>query len=530
MTDGPPDNSRAASGPGDGPAVDPHLATEDLNGDLRVRSVHGGAVIMLGQASKLLLTIAATAALARLIEPADFGLFAMVTAITNFIARFRNLGLSGATVQRAEVTHAQISTLFWINVGFGTALGLIVVAVAPLVSAFYDEPRLTAITCALAVTFPLSGLTVQHQALLRRRMRFGAFAVVDVLALLVSIAAAVVAAYGGLRYWALVLQQGVLALGLAVGVWIACGWRPGPPMRHAGVRSMVAFGGNLTGAELLNAAVRQLDKMLIGRCFGKEPLGFYSKAFQLLLLPIQQIGLPVTQVAVSTLSRLQNDPPRFRAFYCQGLQVMAAAGMPIVVFMFVVAEDVILTVLGPRWGETVPLFRMLAPAAFVGSFNMATGWLYVSLGQANRQLRWVLFSSVVIAVAIVVGLQWGPLGVAAGFSIAVCGLRPFGLMYCVRTTPVTLWQIVGMLWQPAATAAASGLLLYLFTRTLPAEWSALPRLVAEVGVYAGGYAVAWLAVPGGPRTVRGLIALLMQVRRGGTLNGSNARQSESETQ
>ena len=124
--------------------------------------------------------------------------------------------------------------------------------------------------------------------------------------------------------------------------------------------------------------------------YGAGTLGPYAKAYQLLLLPIQQINTPLTSVAIPALSRLQDQPERYRKFYKHAMLPVVAAGMLIIVFIFVAADDAVLLILGSQWTDVAPLFRALAPAAMIGTFNVATGWVYISLGQAGRQTRWEL--------------------------------------------------------------------------------------------------------------------------------------------
>src|SRR5687767_5349859 len=152
-----------------------HLAT-----DLKGRSVRGGAVTLLNRAGNFVITTATTVFLARLLDPADFGLLAMVFAMTGFIQIFRDMGLSTATLQRETITHDQVSTLFWINTALGAAISVLsAVVLAPLVAWFYGEPRLYAVTAVMGLTFLLSGLNCQHGALLRRRMQFGLLTAVE---------------------------------------------------------------------------------------------------------------------------------------------------------------------------------------------------------------------------------------------------------------------------------------------------------------------------------------------------------------
>ena len=142
--------------------------TDHLRAGLEGRSVRGGVLTLTSQGAQFLIQTLATVVLARLLVPADFGLVAMVTAVTGLAATFADLGLSEATIQRKEISHGQISILFWINVAIGVGLMLLTAALAPALAWFYGEPRLKNITLLLSLTFLISGLRVQHDALLNK--------------------------------------------------------------------------------------------------------------------------------------------------------------------------------------------------------------------------------------------------------------------------------------------------------------------------------------------------------------------------
>jgi len=489
-----------------------YFQTEHLATDLRGRSVRGGALTVFAQASRLVLGIGATAVLARILTPRDFGLLAMVAGFTNFVASFKDMGLAMATVQRKDINHDQVSTLFWVNVAFGVVITLVTAALAPVVAWFYGEPDLNQITLLLVVAFTFGGLTVQHQALLRRQMKFAALAAVQIGSSTVGVVAGIVSALLGAGYWALVVMQLASHLANAIGVWLFCGWRPGRPVRGSGVRSMLAFGGNLTAANLLNYLVRNLDNVLIGWRWGADALGFYAKAYQLLLLPIRQFNAPLTSVAIPALSRLQDRPGQFRSYYQRGIQLLVTVGMPIVVFTFVAADEVVLLILGKQWTQAVPIFRILAPAAFVGTFNVATGWVYVSLGQTRRQLQWGGIGAFVTVSGFVIGLRWGPIGVAAATSIAVCVLRIPGILFCFKGTSLRLRDLFEAIWQPAVASTAAGLILAAILPLVADGQPLLWGLCSCIVVYGLAFLLAWRILPGGWCTLRAMAGTLNELR------------------
>lgn len=453
-----PDNLKAEA-----VAEDLYFRTDHLKADLKGRAARGGAVTLASQALKFVLGMAVTVVLARLLTPQDYGLVGMVVVVTGFITLFKDIGLASATIQQAEINHQQISTLFWVNVGLSVATMLVTLAVAPLVAWFYGEPRLTGITMVFAAGFLFGGLTVQHEALLRRQMRFVALSVIDILSLLAAPAVSIVMAWRGYGYWSLVFGQLATAVTNAVGVWVVCGWRPGRPVRYSGVRTMLAFGGNLTGFAVINYFARGLDNILIGRIWGAAQLGLYARAYQLLILPIEQINAPVTAVAMPALSRLTDSPERYRAAYVRMLEKVALLTMPGIALMIATSEWVVRILLGPQWAETAYIYRLLGITALVQPIANTAGWLFISQGRTRDVLRWGVVSGFAVMAAIVAGLPWGAAGVAASYSIVSVCTYPGLFWFAGRKGPVRAADFYRAV-APAACAALSVLVALFFVR------------------------------------------------------------------
>jgi len=421
----------------DGPTPDKYFRTEHLNAVIAGRTARGGFVTIVTHGLKFALSIVATAILARLLTPQDYGLVAMVAVVMNFVSMFKDLGLSFATVQRPEVTNQQISTLFWVNVILSAIVVLVAVAIAPAVSWFYGEPRLMMITIVIAIGFLFSGMTVQHEALLRRQMKFFALSAIGLIAMISGYLVGIVFAWYGFGYWALVFSQLALLLTSAIGVWLACRWRPGLPRRNSGVRSMLSFGGNITGYAVVNYFSKNSDNLLIGRFYGAQQLGLYNKAAQLLVLPTDQIDEPLSSVAIPALSRLIETPERYRLAYLRIVEKVLMLTMPTIALMMATADWLVLIVLGPQWGESSRIFVFMAIAGLFSPLVNTVGWLFISQGRARQMFYWSLVNAPVSVLAIVAGLPWGPVGVAVSYSLTkVLLLNPMMYWWVGRTGPV----------------------------------------------------------------------------------------------
>jgi len=350
---------------------------------------------------------------------------------------YKDLGLSAATIQRSEISSEQISTLFWVNVFLSLVITLITVAIAPLVAWFYKEPRLTWVTILSSCGFLISGFAVQHEALLRRQMRYVVLAVVSLCSVVTGYAVGIVMALRGFSYWALVGSQLAVAISGTTLTLVLCRWMPNLPRRDTGVRSMIRFGGNLTGFTTINYFSRNLDNLLIGRFVGAQQLGLYSRAYQLMGLPIEQINEPITSVAMPALSRLTDDPEIYRKAYLRMLEKIALVTMPVVVMMIATSDWIIRIILGPQWNGAVRIFVLLGVSALFQPVANTTGWLLVSQGRTNDMLKWGLISGPIIITSFLVGLPWGAPGVAASYALTrVCVVDPLLYWFVGRKGPV----------------------------------------------------------------------------------------------
>ena len=432
---------------------DQHFRTDHLSANIGARVARGGLVMLGSQGLKFIINMAATFALARLLTPHDYGLIGMVVTFTGFAALFKSMGLSHATLQRTEITFDQVSTLFWINAAVGLLLLFSTIALAPAVAWFFREPSLTSITIAFGFTFVLAGLSVQHEALLKRQMRFVALATVEVVSIVTGIVVAVITAWFGAGYWALVYNQLVLGFVYALGVWVACSWRPGWPRRGAGVRSMLAFGRDITGQSIFIYCARNLDNLLIGRVWGPDQLALYAKAYQLLLLPIDQLAAPLDGVAMPSLSRLTSTPDRYREFYLRILEKVAMLTMPGVALMIATSDWLVRIVLGSQWGETSRIFMLLGIVGILEPVANTLGWLLVSQGRSRDMFYWGVINGTLTSASIVAGLHWGAIGVAASYAIVGLLIRkPLVFWFVGREGPVSVGDFYRTI-APSAVAA-----------------------------------------------------------------------------
>jgi O-antigen/teichoic acid export membrane protein len=464
--------------------------------DLKEKTIRGGFAKICSQGANFALRIGSLMILGRLLDPKDFGLVGMVTAVIGVLNLFKDFGLSTASVQRKTVTNEQLSTLFWINMLVGLILALLSLASAPAIAAFYHEPRLTWVTVVLALGFLFNAAGVQHSALLQRHMRFTASAGIETLSLAVSIAVGVGMAFVGYGYWALVWMAVVSPVVSTFCLWLATSWVPGMPHKQVGIRSMMRFGSTITLNGLVVYVAYNLEKILLGRFWGAAAIGIYGRAYQLISIPTENLNSATGGVAFSALSRLQDDPPRLKSYFLKGYSLVLALTLPATIVCALFADDLIAVLLGPKWKEAAPIFRLLAPTILIFAMINPLGWLLYSLGLVGRSLKIAFVIAPLVIVGYLLGLPYGPKGVALGYSAAITLWVVPHILWCIHGTVVSFRDIMLAVSRPLLSGVAAGALALGVYVLYGHSLSPLPRLVLSVTALAIAYLAMLLYVMG----------------------------------
>jgi len=427
--------------------------------NLKDEAIQGGAIVVAARGFTTIIHIGGTVVLARLLTPNDFGLVAMVSALTEVLFLFRDAGLTDATIQASSINHKQVSTLFWINLAICLFITILLIALSPAVVWFYKNKRLMAIMMVSSASYVFWGLSFQHMALLKRNMLFFRVSMIGILAQLVSTSAAVVLALAGSGYWAIVMREIIFSILTCILAWIYCSWRPGLPAKTSDVFPMLKFGANSAGFYIVSYFAKNVDKIIVGKKFGSIPLGLYSRAYYLATTPNTQISEALFHVSVSTLSKIRQDTDKYRRYYLNAISAISFVGMPLGVLMVLMSKELVLLLLGPQWSGTARLFSILGLAAGMNILYYTVGWLHVSLGRSDRWLRWGIFSAIILAAACVIGMFFGPKGIAWGYTLAIITLTLPGVLYAGRPIGLSFNKVLSKIWKNILAAILGGLLL-----------------------------------------------------------------------
>ncbi|NQT38886.1 MAG: lipopolysaccharide biosynthesis protein, partial [Planctomycetes bacterium] len=450
----------------------------------------GSRWVLAAQIASQVVSLATLAILFRMLGPEPYGLLGMVVPVLLLARIFIARGLDVSTIQHPRLSDAEVSSLFWINQLQGLVAAVLIVATAPLLVWVYGTDDVYWVTVALAGVPVIIALGIQHQALLERRMRVGAVAVIRLAAQVAGAVTAISVARAGGTIGALVAQQYAEWAALAVLVWCVGAWRPRAPWAGAPVGSLVRFGRHYALSSLMFHLTTNVDKILVGAVLGPRTLGLYGQAFNLMMKPVHVVVAPITAVMLPALSRAAGDRTRYAELVLGFFRLIALVMLPAAVGLMIVGPEAMRVLGGPQWEEAGPLLSILAIALLAQGFFNALGSVLASVGRADRLFAASVVVAIVFCTAFTLGVYFDfhrqptplPLGVAWSYSLAmVLVVFPPYLWFCLRTAglPWRGWLTQLRVALPAALTMglAVGALKYVVTRWL--HWSDPVLLTSE---------------------------------------------------
>lgn len=426
------------------------------NEELARLTVRNAGITVFAQAAVFFIQLLGALILVRTLTPADFGLVTMITTFSLLPGSFGLAGFTEALIQAEHITHSLTTNIFWLCIGGGLVLSVGFGFAGPLIARFYGQPELIPIAIAFSFVIFLSIVPAIHLSLLKRAMRFGAVAINDIAGRIAYLLTAVVAARMGWGYWALVAGTIAQPLVIGIGAILLCPWVPGLPRRVEGTCRIIQYAASVYGRWTMNYFNGNTDNLLVGWRFGAYSLGVYKKAFDLFVLPTAQLLSPTLAVVVNTLSRKRNDIEDYKRHLLKGLSLVAFVGMAIGACFTLIGNDIVRLLLGPKWVESQRIFRYFAPGIGLMLLYQTSSWIHLSLGTMRRWLYWTIIEFVTMTVLFVLGLHWGPVGVAAGWTASFCILTVPAYWYAGRPIGLSATSVIAAIWRYLAASATAG--------------------------------------------------------------------------
>lgn len=430
-------------------------------------------------------------ALARLLPPEDFGIVGIAYIATGFASTLQNLGFGPVLIQRKELTERHIRVAYTLSVAVAIVMSVALYATAGLIADFFNDVRVAPVLRVLSFTFPFTGFGMVSGALLTRRLAFNIVVKIELLAIIIGYGGVAVAmAVAGYGYWSLVggtIAQTILSTLLK---YAAERHALRPLVARAEVRDLIGFSAGVSLEGTANYFARQGDYFVVGRMMSATSLGYYSRAYTLMELPLTFLGSALSLVLFPAASRVQEDTERFRRAYLTTFSLSVAIALPLSLGMVILAPELILVLYGETWAQTIPLLQILALfGVFRMSYNNAAAFIH-----ARGRAYGLVVSQIAYGALVIVGSwwaigQWGLEGVAwaVGGAIFVMWVLVVGMANNAATVPLD--QFGRALVRAMIPGLCLGLLLFGLASVLRAA-SLAPVLVLVLAGVAFGIATA----------------------------------------
>ena len=255
---------------------------------------------------------------------------------------------------------------------------------------------------------------------------------------------------------------------------------------------MVKFGLNLTGFNILNGWHRQFDNIIIGSVAGPQQLGYYSRAYGLLMLPLTAVVRPFNSAVYPAMSRLQDEPEPWRRLFLSSIATITCFTAPLTGLLVLLADAIIPLLFGDQWFPSIDIFRVLSISMMVHPVYTAAGLLSFTLGRSRHMLQASIVSTAVYTIAFVIGIKWGAIGVAASYTVAVFLIVPPWVWWAARGTSLRAMRVFGAVAPPIFSAAVALATVGLSPLNREGYLSAILEALAFCAIYAGLLLACWL--------------------------------------
>ncbi len=437
--------------------------------------------------------------LARILEPEDFGLFALASILVE-VARVLASGGLGDAVIRSKTTDDQfVSTVFWLNLGLSAVFAGLIVAIAPLYADYLKTEQTLHVIYALALTLPLNSLGAVHGALLSREFRYSALTLQSMLASVISGTVAVTMAWNGFGIWSLVGQAFTSAVVSGVFAWTVVGWRPRLQFDPSVVRGIAAFGSSLAVTQLVWMLLVRVQDLFIGSVYGAAAVGIYRIAWRLIELIANMLLGPVSSVALVSFSRLQDEPHRMRHAYNRMIGIASIVVFPMLLGFGATAALLVPLIFGDKWGDAVPVTQVLTLMVVPFVFNFFAGSALTAANRAGAVLQVALVQLAATIVFTWIAVPYGIVAVAAAYVLRAYLTMPLQQYMLDRHLGIKMMSTWRAMMIPLGSAVVMAGAVHL----------SLPALTVSYGY---GWPTALMAVGLGAAIYLGLIVALARAQ------------------
>jgi O-antigen/teichoic acid export membrane protein len=447
---------------------------------LRAQVSNGLKWQIINIAGKQLLSLVVFTTLARLLEPAAFGLVALIGVYTYFASMLADLGIGVALVQRKTLEKAHLDTAFWFNVSCNAALCVATMALAGPISTMMGEPKLTNLLRWSSLGLMFGAVSTVQCTLFTKELDFRRPTLRALIGNGFGGVVGIAMAVSGCGVWSLVGQLLAGALAGAVFIWIASTYRPSLAFSSRHLRELLKVGSSVFANSLIWFFSSRLDQLVIGRFAGVPALGLYVIAGKVPEMARTASQQPIVDVSVPALARLQDEHPKMCQAIYRGMELNALVLFAVFVGIAVVSKQLVPFLFGAKWEPAAPLCSLLSLYALLNGIQVFAYPALLASGVTGQYVLFNVVQSVGVFVSCVIGIQFGITYLILGLIINASILSVPAMILLSRRIGLHPWLYFRPCLVPAGAAALMGVAVWLIRISTPSEWPAAIQLIFQI--------------------------------------------------
>lgn len=392
---------------------------------------------LLGRLAKHGTGFIVTIFLARLLEPSDFGLIAMIMVVISVSSVFTDMGLGGALIQRRRLHQIHYASVFYFNLFVALILSVIVFFSAENISAFYNNDKLELITQVMAWLFLNNALSNVQATKLRKELNYALITKASVASGVLSGTVGVVLAFNGAGVWSLVTQSFLSGIVYNIILWTMVSWRPSLAFSFKALQQLWGYGFRMFMANILDSIFNRLDYLIIGKLFAAETLGFFQRAKALNMMVVQYSSGSLMSVMFPILSKLQHDLERFRGIVLKTYKLINFVVFLMLGVLYLISEELIVLLFTEKWLPSVQYFEILVFSGFAYPVSAVLVNILTGRGNSKAFLRLEIYKKIIFSLNLIIGFYWGLNGYLYGLVLASSVAVYLNIIYATKEINVS---------------------------------------------------------------------------------------------
>lgn len=405
--------------------------------------------------------------LARLLEPSEFGLIAMVMVVIGMASVFSDSGLGVALIQRRRVLPIHYSSVFYFNIFVAIFLTLVTFFSAGNIAEFYNNEELIPLSQVMSISFIISAFSSVQSTRLRKELNYALLTKITFSSSLISGVVGIVLAFNGAGVWSLVIQTLTAGIITNILLWATSKWRPSLTFSLRALMQLWAFGFHMFLIGLIDTIFSRLDVLIIGKLFTPATLGFFNRAKSLDQMIVSYSAGSLMAIVFPLLSKVQKDLLRFQNIVLKSLGIISFITFLLIGGVFLVAEELIVFLFSEKWLPSVSYLKLL----ILSGFGYAIGAILVNVlssrGNSKAYFKIGIYKKIPIAINLYIGFLWGIEGYLYGMIVTTFISQYINIIYAAREISLPALKFIKIIIIQMCVGITAVLLVIFIIQYLP---------------------------------------------------------------